>query len=707
MKNIDYEHGKVPGPESGIEIRRSMCDVCSPGMHCGLNVYVKDGKILKVEGMPEHPRSKGKLCTKGLSNRQYVYREDRVLTPLKRTGERGEGKFEPISWEQAISEIAEKMNAIKARYGAHKMAFYSGYSKWYRPMLRRLASSFGSQSYGTESSSCFTSGLMAWQVAAGQAMGMDPMHTNLFLGWGANPVFSRWPMEGTIESVKERGMKCIIVDPRITPATERLADLHLRPHLGTDGALALSIAHVLIENDWIDHAFIEKYVYGFPQYAAYVESFTPKKGEALTGVPAADIVKAAEMLHEAGSFCIPESSTLGHHRNGLQNYRAIMSLLLITGNFDRTGGQIPQIHSFLEIACGFETHEEEFMEERFPHDAPKAVGAKEFPLWYELRHDMQANVFADNVLRQDEESMRGLLALGMNFRMFTQDAKYLEAFKKLDLFVDVDLFLTDSAKYADYVLPACTSLERGELKTYPGMLGWYTKPVIEKLGQSKSDAEIITLLANALDLDDELLRAGYDKIVGHILEGVPVTLDQLKAAEWPMKIEGIAPYRMGSTIEKGLHTPTGKLELYSELIAAHPEWGLDPLPTYRAPYNPDPEKYPFMLCAGARLPNAIHSRFHDVPWARSLRTDPSVELSLEDADALGVELGDDVEIVTDVGALTYKAIPTATVRPGDLFVYHGYRERDINSILNGTNLDPYSGFPAYRSAYCDLRRVEK
>ena len=445
--NIDDLKGKIPGEESGIEIRHSVCDICTPGMHCGLDVYVKDGKIIKVEGTKEHPVNKGKLCTKGASNRQYLYREDRLMTPLKRVGERGEGKFEPISWDEAIDTIAEKLMSIREKDGADKVAFYAGYSKWFRFMFRRFAHVFGTQHYGTESSSCFTSGVMAWQTIAQRTTLQDLANTDLFLGWGTNSYFSRYPMIGGMENGKKRGMKIIIVDPRITPTTERLADLHLRPHLGTDGAVALAIGHVLVKNGWTDNDFISKYVHGYDQYVELVKEYTPEKAEELSGVPAADIVKAATMIHEADSFCITESSApMGHHTNGMQNYRAIMSLLIITGNFDKKGGQKPTTHSFMEMDCGFPTHEEHFQYEKFPKDAAKAIGHDKFPLWYEFRQEMQANALAYNINAQDENSVKALFALGMNYRMFAQDNNMLEAFKKLDFFVDVDLFMTDTAK---------------------------------------------------------------------------------------------------------------------------------------------------------------------------------------------------------------------------------------------------------------------
>jgi len=241
MAAIDHMHGKIPGSESGIEVRHTQCDICTPGMHCGLDVLVKDGKIIKVEGTEGFPVSNGHLCTKGAGNRQYVLREDRILTPLRRTGERGEGKFEPISWEEALDTISAKFLDIREKYGADKAAFYSGYGKYYRFMLRRFANTFGSQNYGTESSACFTSGWMAWQVASGSAMGMNMPNAELLIGWGANGFHSRYPMvRNEIVNKEKNGMKIMIVDPRITPASQRLADLHLRPHLCTDGALALS-----------------------------------------------------------------------------------------------------------------------------------------------------------------------------------------------------------------------------------------------------------------------------------------------------------------------------------------------------------------------------------------------------------------------------------------------------------------------------------
>ncbi len=709
MSKYDAIKGKIAGEESGIEIKHSICAICSPAPHCGLSCYVKDGKVIKIEGWKEHPESNGGLCTKGLSNREFLYRKERVHYPMKRVGERGEGKFERITWEEAYATIAEKLNGIKAEYGADKVAFYSGYNKWYRAVLARFAHSFGTQSYGTEHSSCFASGLMAWQCATGMEMGMS-LATGLLIGWATNGYYSMYRLPVGIEKLKQYyGLKYIVVDPRVTPASERFADLHLRPRLGTDGALALTIANQLIQNGWINQEYIDNYVHGFEAYKESIKEYTLEKGEELTGVPAADIWKAVEMIRDAKTMSIAESSApLAHHHNGMQNYRAIMSLLAITGNIDTAGGQKPSEGCFAERSAGFETHEREFMTATYPHNASPAVGAKEHPLWYALRTDMQANDLAGNILRQDENSIRALYAHGINYRMFAEDNRVLEAFKKLDFFVDVELFMTDSAKWADIVLPCCTSMERSEFKAYPGCKLLYTHPVVRPLGESKRDVDIITELANVMGIDDELLCSGYENICRYIFKDVPVDLDEVMKAENGVVVEGIPPYEDGYHLKNGWRTPTGKIELYSEVIARHPEWGLDPLPTYTAPVNPDKEKWPFMLCSGARMANALHSRLHDSPWERSLTPEPTVEISFADCDKLGVETGDKVWVITSVGKLQYTVQSTGTVMDGQIFLYHGYRERDVNSIIPYREIcDPYSGYPAYRSVYCNVVKAEE
>ena len=697
---------KIPCPETGIGIKHSVCAICSPSYNCGINAYVKDGKLLKVEGMDEHPRSRGGLCTKGLSNRGYIYREDRIMTPLRRTGKRGEGKFEPITWEQAYDEIAEKLLRIRGTDGPDAVAFFGGYNKWYRPWLRRFAHSFGTFNYGTESSTCMTAGWMAWKVAAGQLARPDMAHCDLYLGWAFNPYYSGYLNAQAAERAKAAGTKFIVIDPRITPAVEKLADLHLRPYPGTDGALALCMGNILIQNGWIDREFIQKHVHGFEQYAEYVKGFNESNIEKLTGVPFAQVMEACRMIHESRAMSIHENSApIPHHKNGMQNYRAIMALSALTGNFDRRGGQIPSRHTFTHQIAGFETREEEWMDATEPKHVKPAVGEERFPLWFHTEREMQVVDLARQITEGTPYPVKAVFGMGMNFRMLPEDGYLAKALEKLDFFVNTELFMTDTAKMADIVLPVCSSLERGELMTYPGGYIWLTKPAIDRVGECKSDTEIIADLSRRMALGDQELEAGYEANIDAMLADLDITVKELKGLEVPVKLPGFIPYAPGTRREEGLETATGKFELYSELIAGHPEWGLDPLPTYCDPMDDaDPAEYPFVLCSGGRLPNAIHSRLHKVRWARNLRSEPTADISIDDADRLGLKEGDDMEIFTLRGCVQVKARPSHRIPKGVVFFYHGYSEADANSLMSRNHVDPYSGFPAYNSTRCGIRK---
>ncbi len=700
---------KIPGEDTGIVVKHSVCDVCAPGPHCGVDCYVKDGKIIKVEGTDSHPTNHGLLCPKGQSNRQYVYRPDRIHTPLRRVGARGEGKFEPISWDEALDEVARHMLEYKEQFGPESVAFFSGYEKWYRPYLERLTYAFGSPNYGTESSCCFTAAVMAWRIAAGvDKCDPDLRNCKLFLGWAYGGYYNAYLSARPTITAHENGMKVIIIDHRRTPMAERIADLFIQIRPGTDAALAFCFANELIRRGWIDHDYIEKNVHGFKEYAEYVSRFTPEYTETITGVSPALIEQAVQMMHENMPVAINESgSGMLHHRNGMQGYRAIMALSALMGTFDRPGGQIPTFLTYAHSMGGFETKEYEFSTEIRPHI--EAVGARTFPVWEEPVHEMQSMDLSRQILEGTPYPVKGVFALGLNARMFPESEKMFEALRNLDFYVDTDLFMTDAAKYADIVLPACSSFERGEFKPYRGGLAWYTNPAIEPIGEARSDVQICTELARVMDLPDETLKKGYDYFIQHyILDDYGAKVKDLKKVELPVKIADVTPYVPMQDLKKGLKTPTGKFELKSAIIEQHPEWGLDALPTYKEPLdNADPEKYPFVFTSGSRIPNALHSRLHKVPRNRSLRPDPMADMNVLDCEALGVKEGDMIEISTERGAITVKVKPTMTVPRGLVNLFHGYSEADAESIMDENHLDPYSGFPAYRSTRCMVRKKEE
>lgn len=702
---------KIPGPETGIEVKRSICDICTPGAHCGLDAYVKDGKIIKIEGTKGFPGSNGKLCPKGAANRQFVYRRDRLKTPMKRVGKRGEGKFEPITWEEAYEAAASRLNAIREESGPHSVMFYTGYSKWLRPWLHRFAYSFGTLNYATESSSCFRATQMAWVTAAGDNYGPDLPHCNTFLGWGCNAYMSAFQLARGIEAAKERGAKIIIVDPRLTHTARKMADIHLQLRPGTDGALALGMCNLVIEKGWHDKEFVENYVHGFEAFKELVAEYTLEKTASITGVPGEKIFEAARIYATNGpAAAYSPSATITHHINGYNNMRAIIALQAICGNLDKPGTMRPLHPTYIYTDCGFDMPEHEFIHRTRPETAHNCVGGHRFPVWNALVDEAQAM----DLTRQIEEGtpyrLRALLAFGMNHRMFPEPHKLLAAVDKLDFVLATDLFETELASHADIVLPVCSSLERSELKAYPGGFLTCTEPVVAPLYDSRNDCEIICQLAKALNLDDDLLCADYEETMRWMVKDTGVTLEELKAAPLPVKVPCAHPPVFGQRLKEGFPTRTGKVELYSELIAGIAEEtgreDLNPLPEYRSSQDENPvEGANATLVVGSRLPNAIHSRFHGVEWARSLRREPAADMNPADALALGVKEGGKVRLTTAGGAVTVNAHITQTVSAGELYLYHGYAEADGNSLIPASHLDPYSGFPGYRQIACRAERT--
>lgn len=697
---------KIPGKDTGIEIKKTMCDMCTPLCHCGIDAYVKDGKVIKIEGTKGHPMNDGVLCTKGASNRGYIYREDRIRTPLRRTGAKGSGEFEPVSWDEAYDIIAEKLLKAKKEYGANSVVFFSGYDKWYRFMLQRLAFDFGTVNYGTESSTCFMANKMAWMTMTGKFARPDMPNAQLYLAWSSATHYSRFNVANNLDHFKRRGGKVIIVDPRITPGVQRIADLHLRVKPGTDGLLANCIAGLIIKNGWHDKEYIEKYVHGFEAYAEYVCSIDLEETARITTVPADKILKAAEMIGTIKPMSVENSpGSLIHQTNGYQTSRAVFALSAITGNYNNVGGNQPLDFCFCEQGAGFLTDDEHFAIETMPEGYENRIGAQRFPVWGKLVTQIQCTDLARQILEETPYPVKCIVAHGMNYRMFPEPQYMKNVLEHTDFFVDIDLFMTDTAKLADIVLPACSSFEREEFKVYPGGFAAYYKPAIEPLYESRSDARIIQELCGRLGIEDKYLLSGYRACIEHVTRDTGLDLNELLESDLPLKAPKMMKFIPRGYLDHGCATASGKLELYSELIASV-GGDFEPLPKYYPPAVRPNEEFPFILLTGVRVPNAIHTRLHKVPWARAVRPDPTADISIEDAKRLEIETGDDIILSSEHGSITVKANPTAMVSPGQVFMFHGYSEADAASLLSHEELDAYSGFPGYKSGRCSVKKCE-
>jgi len=301
------------------------------------------------------------------------------------------------------------------------------------------------------------------------------------------------------------------------------------------------------------------------------------------------------------------------------------------------------------------------------------------------------------------------MGFGMNHRMLPEPGKFLEAIDTLDFVVNTELFMTDFCRHSDIVLPVCTSFEREEFKVYPGGFASYIYPVIEPLYKSRPDTTIIKEIADALELDDPLLRSGYESCVRYMLSDCELQLDDcMKNGGLPVRVPDAKPYIPGEYTKKGYNTPTGKFELWSRSIEKYEHLGLRPLPEYASPEDgADPSRYPFVISIGARLPHALHSRLHAIPWNRSLRPEPMADMNASDAEKMGICHGDEITIYNGTGSITVRANPTKKILSGYLQMLHGYREADANELVPASHLDPYSGFPGFNHVRCQVVKGRK
>ena len=510
-------------------------------------------------------------------------------------------------------------------------------------------------------------------------------------------------MSGTYQGLKKRGAKIIVVDPRHS-VTAHDADIHLQLIPGTDGALALSMAQVIIEEGLYDKEFVENYVYGFEEYREYVQNFVPEEAEKITGVPADQIRLAARTYAGNGPASVMFSaSPIVHHINGVQNYRAVFSLIAITGNYDVEGGNRTQ--------PGPSSLANEFGRVR-RFDGIEAIGQKEFPVWFDLSCDeAQCTKLADYILEEKPYPIKAVFAMGLNHRMWPQPEHLQRALEKLDFYVNVELFMSESSNAADLVLPACTSYEREEVHVGKGGRFYLSNRAIEPVGEAKNDIEIIIDLLKKMGLKDEALENGYDAYMQHILEPSGLTLEELKNHPQGMQGKNLFPPAVKTYEAAPLHTPSGKVELKSLVLERYREsHGYEGLPVYhdyRAETKIDRNQYPLILSTGNRKPQFFHARVYRMAWLSNIEKATLVEIHPEDGEKYHIKDGATVKVVSPSGEMVGIAAYTIAGKPGVVNIYHGNPKGDANELIGKDYLDPISGFPGYRSYFCRIERVEE
>jgi len=681
------------------ELKKTACYMCTN--NCAVDLWVEDDRAVAVEG---------NLCPKGRANLASLNNPQRLLYPLRRRGERGSGEWERIAWDDALDEVAAKLTKVKAAYGPEAVIFFIGYAKEPRPFYERLTHAFGSPNYMTESSTCFSATYVAARLTYGYpyflSTGKPEPATQCLLVWSANPAAAHHYETDSVLAVQKKSGRLIVVDPRATELAAQ-ADIHLQLRPGTDGALALAFGQVIIEEGLYDREFVGRWTHGFAEYCEYVKQFTPERAAEITGVPAAKIRQAARLYATARPAKIHSSaSAVVHTSNAAQNFRAVITLAGLTGNFDVPGGnKLPPKTTWLYSPAGIPLNDIT-LQDSYP-SLPPRIGQETFPVWTELYHEANSNTLPEVVATGRPYPVKAFYGIGPNAMMWPRSSKYVEALRQLDFVAVSDFYHTSLTGIADIVLPVAHSFERRTLKVGGNGFIQLIEPAVAPRGECRSDVDVIFDLAVRLGLGDEFWQGDYEACLRHILAPSGLSLDELKAHPAGMRVPVETPPAK-SYEQNGFPTPTGKMEIASTVLERH---GFPPLPVYEEPAESPlstPElarEYPLVLTTGARLLEYTHSQHRHNPELRRLQPAPRLDLNPADARSRNIGDGDPVVLRTPRGEITVKANLTPVVPAGVVNMFHGWSETNVNELIADDQWDPISGFPPFKAQLCQVEKV--
>ncbi|MGA3128429.1 MAG: molybdopterin-dependent oxidoreductase [Candidatus Korobacteraceae bacterium] len=679
-----------------------------PGCHggCGVEVHVKDGKVTKIEGDPDHPWYHGRACPRVLAMTQYIYSPNRLRHPLKRIGARGEDKWLEISWEEAFDICETRMRELADKYGPECMLFTQGTGRDVGGMISFLAYSYGSPNWcmmGLSGHSCFTPQLAAGYITQGDFTFPDAAQflpdryddpewvaPKCVISWGASMsrgcVDHYWSGHWFLDQMR-RGAKLIVIDPRCTWEASR-ATIWLQPRPGTDGALALAFLNVVITEKLYDKDFVDKWCHGFDKLAERVQEYTPEKVEKLTWVPAEKIRQAARMYATETPSGIEIGRPVEGNPDGTTVIMTIHDLIAITGNLDVPGGNVICRSAYGVTTYPYNTEEviQLYGEELYTKLSEKRIGADKYPLVKSFRAWAQP----DEIIKQLETGkpypIKGVWTQANNWlaNQAGDPRRHYNAIKDLDFNVVVDLFMTPTAQaVADIVLPAASFPEKDSIYCIGGPLN-----IIEKVidvPECKSDWEINFTLAKRLNPKAVPWNTVKEMLTARMLPS-GYTFESLGEKRWDLAPKdhacGSRPYRryekgqLRKDKQPGFRTPTGKVELY---CTSYEKWGYDPLPSYREPGPESPEQtpevykeFPLIMMTGRRSPVLFHSEHRNIPWLREIDPDPLIEINPETAKEKGIENGDWVWIEGTMGKCKRKAKVTPIIHPKTVMVPHAW-----------------------------------
>ncbi len=651
-------------PSQSTRIVRGACPHDCPDT-CAVITEVQDGKAISFQGDPDHPFTQGWLCAKVRPYLDRVYDPDRLLQPMRRTGPKGSDAWETISWDEAIEDIASRWKAIISEHGAAAILPYS-----YSGTLGLVQNGVASErlwnrigASGLDRTICDAAATAAVRATLGAKWAPDASHlldSKLILIWGHNPASTNPHVVPFIRQAQRDGAKVVVIDPRRT-RTARSADLHLQPRPATDGALALGLMHVIFRDNLHDEPWLEANTIGWEGLAERVRQFTPDSVADIAGIAADVITQLARDFATRTPAMVKFSDGLQRHGNGGQMIRSLLALAAATGQIGKRGGGIYYSTSdYVHWNAEAVGHRSECP------PVPRSINMNRIgaALTGEATDPpiMSLYVFAANPATSSPNA--GLIIRGL---------------EREDLFTVVhEQFMTDTARYADIILPATTQLEQFDLhRPYGHRHLQLNHQAILPLGEAKSNWDVMRLLAGALGYQEPWLHQPAEEVAAEIFEASkpenPVldgmTMEQLyRDGTAPLSFTNATeiPY---ANLEFG--TPSGKVELYSKKLAA---LGLDPLPDYappaefeRSPLNGDR----LVLLSGAAHHFVTSSMANQQDLMRR-EGEPSIELNPADAKRRGISSGDRVLVENERGSCRLRAVITDTIQPGVAVAVKGH-----------------------------------
>ena len=627
---------------------------------CALLVTVKDGVATEVKGDPDHPTTAGVLCTKVSRYTERTYHQDRLLYPMKRTGPKGAGQFERISWDEALDTVAARLKSLPDPQAllpysyAGTMGLVQG-----EAMAMRFFNKFGASLL--DRTICSSAGGTGYTYTLGARIGMDLeqyQNAKLILIWGGNPIASNLHFWMRAQEAKRQGAVLVAIDPYRSLTAEKCQH-HLALLPGTDAALALGMMHVLIRDDLLDHDYIARHTLGFDALRARAAEWTPERTAQVCGISAEQVEWLGRLYGETAKrgepVAIRTNYGLQRTHGGGMAVRNITCLPALVGAWRHAAGGVQLSTS-----------------DSFPKDVA-ALQRPDLKPAGQARRTINMSTIGDDLLRVASPEfgprVEAVIVYNSNpVAVAPESGKVAQGFAREDLFtVVLEHFQTDTADYADIVLPATTQLEHTDIhSTYGHTYMMANNPAVAPLGEAKPNTEFFRLLAARMGYEEDCFRHSDDQIAAVAFNNkdqraIHFDWESLKRKGWQKLNLPDAPFAEG-----GFRTPSGKCEFYSEKILRD---GLDPLPAYIAPYESvasAPElaaKYPLaMISPPAR--NFLNSSFVNVQSLRNAEGEPHLDIHPADAAARSIAQDDLVRIFNERGAFTAKARLTDKARQG-------------------------------------------